>query len=342
MNKESHSPGKFFAAGAIYAAFAVYLYQPYLGSFNRWQYLLVVNPSLASLGCYVLSRRWVSSSVGSFFAGAIYGFGPFMLGLAKFHPTAGFLAATIPWLFCPAAFIPKTRWPRLWEACFSFLPFVAIIVFFQVSVQCRLFAVPRGAKLHLADFFALVAPLVAAKRGLTLVGFYHIPVAPLVMGFSMLLAARRIGVMTILAVSAVLAFCSPFLNISPIMWLTIAAMCCSILIGAGIQGLILAGFADRKWVLTIAGICGVLAIATLLLATKYFQVFVGLAAGYARVFTETGKMYTLGAVTMLVIFFLARAKLLVERRLPVRAILLCLAMGADIFFGARFIVDRLL
>jgi hypothetical protein len=52
-------------------------------------------------------------------------------------------------------------------------------------------------------------------------------------------------------------------------------------------------------------------------------------------------MYTLGAVTMLVIFFLARAKLLVERRLPVRAILLCLAMGADIFFGARFIVDRL-
>jgi hypothetical protein len=339
MNKESHSPGKFFAAGAIYAAFAVYLYQPYLGSFNRWQYLLVVNPSLASLGCYVLSQRWVSSSVGSFFAGAIYGFGPFILGLAKFHPTAGFLVATIPWLFCPAAFGAGTR--RWLSIPLSVLPFVAIVVFFQVSVHYRLFAVPSRAKLHLADLFGLFAPLAGVKRGLTPVGFYHTPLAPLVMGFSMLLAARRIGVMTILAVAVVLAFCNSFLNVSPIIWLSIAVLCCSVLIGAGTQGLILAGFADRKWVLTIAGICGVLAIATLLLATKYFQVFAGLAAGYARVFTETGKMYTLGAVTMLVIFFLARAKLLAERRLPVRAILLCLAMGADIFFGARFIVDRL-
>jgi len=340
MNKESHSPGKFFVAGAIYLAFAIYLYQPYLVNFNKWQYLLIVNPSLASLGCYVLSRRWVSSSVGSFFAGAIYGFGPFMLGLAKFHPTAGFLSAAIPWLFCPAAFGAGTK--RHLNIPLSVIPFAAILLFFQVAVHYRLFAIPSQAKLHSADLFGLFAPLVGVKRGLTPVGFYHIPTAPLVMGLSMLLAARRTGIMTILAASVVLAFCSPFLNVSPIMWLTIAVLCCSILIGAGTQGLILAGFADRKWVLAIAGICGSLAIAALLLATKYFQTFLGLGAGYARVFTETGKMYTLGALVMLVIFFLIQVKLRAERRLPVRAILLSLGMGVDIFFGARFIVDRLI
>ena len=340
MNKESHSPGKFFVAGAVYLGFAIYLYQPYLANFNKWQYLLIANPSLASLGCYVLSRRWVSSSIGSFFAGAIYGFGPFMLGLAKFHPTAGFLSATIPWLFCPAALGVGTK--RHLSIPLSVIPFAAILLFFQVSVHYRLFAIPSQAKLHLADLFGLFAPLVGVKQGLTPVGFYHIPVAPLVMGLSMLLAARRTGIMTILAVSVVLAFCSSFLNVSPIMWLTIAVLCCSILIGAGTQGLILAGFADRKWVLAIAGICGSLAIAALLLATKYFQTFLGLAAGYGRVFTETGKMYTLGAVVMLVIFFLIQVKLRAERRLPIRAILLSLGMGVDIFLGARFIVDRLI
>jgi hypothetical protein len=45
---------------------------------------------------------------------------------------------------------------------------------------------------------------------------------------------------------------------------------------------------------------------------------------------------------MLVIFFLVRAKLPAERRVPIRAILLSLAMAADIFLGARFIVDMLL
>lgn len=139
------------------------------------------------------------------------------------------------------------------------------------------------------------------------------------------------GIIIILVTSVVLAFSKPFLNISPIIWLAIPVVCCSVLIGAGTQGLISAGFADRKWVLSIAGICGALAIVTLLLATRYFQTFLALGAGYAKVFADTGRIYTLGAITMLVIFFLVRAKLPTERRLPIRPVLLCLAMAADIF-----------
>ena len=85
-----YSLGKLAAAAVTYAGFAVYLYQPYFKDFNKLQHLLVVNACLASLGCFVLSRRWLATFAGSFFAGAIYGFGPFLLGLARFHPTAGF------------------------------------------------------------------------------------------------------------------------------------------------------------------------------------------------------------------------------------------------------------
>jgi len=327
----------FAVAVVIYLGFAVYLYQPYFKHFNTLQYLLVVNVCLASLGCFVLSRRWVSSFAGSFFAGAIYGFGPFALGLLYFHPTAGLLAAIVPWLFCPAVFGPKAKlqWLRI---PLSSLPFLAILLFFQISAHYRLFAIPMQAKLHLADLAGLVAPLVTAKRSITLVGFYHIPIAPLIMGFSMLLAARRFGIMILFAIGTVLAFCGSFFNISPIIWLTIPILCCSVLIGEGIQGLACAGFADRKWILMTSVIMSALAIVTLLLATKYFRTFLQLGAGYARLLVQTAYMYILGAIATAIIFFIARAKL---RITAVRWAILGVATAMDIFLGARFIVDRI-
>jgi len=97
---------------------------------------------------------------------------------------------------------------------------------------------------------------------------------------------------------------------------------------------------------------GVLAIVTLLLATKYFQTFAGLGSGYARLLTEEAEMYILGAITIAIFFLVARAKLTVHssvlgtpygRRLTVllKAGLLCATMGFDIFLGARFVVDRI-
>jgi len=318
---------RFAAAAGIYASFAVYLYQPHFKHFNALQYLIIANACLASLGCFVLSRRWVSAFAGSFFAGAIYGFGPFALGLAGYHPTAGFLAAAIPWLFCPAAFGPKAKWRWLsWPL--SALPFLAILLFFEVSAHYRLFAIPTQAKLHLADLAGLLAPLVRVNVSSAFVGFYHIPIAALVMGFSMLLAARRFGIMTIFTIGAILAFCDSFLNISPIIWLAIPVLCCSVLTGAGMQGLVWSGFADRKWVLMTVVIMAALSIVTLLLAAKY-----------AELFLETAKMYILGTIAVAIIFFMARAKV---RITPLRWVLLCLAVAVDIFLGARFIVDKIL
>ena len=340
MSIKGRSSIKFLAAAIIYAVFAVYLYQPYFKGFNalRLRDLFVVNVCLGSLGCYVLSRRWVAGFGESLFAGAIYGFGPFILGLAKFHPTAGFLAAAIPWLFCPAAFGPKEKW-RWLRIPLAVLPFLAIVLFFQVSAHYRFFAVSTQARLHLADLVGLLAPLITAKQNTTLIGFYHIPIAALVMGFSMLLAARRFSIIMIFTIGIILAFCNSFFGISPIIWFTMPMLCCSVLVGAGMQGLASAGFADRGWVLAAAAIMCTLAIVTLLLATKYFQTFLGLSAGYAKLFTEAGKMYVLGAIVAAIIFFMISAKL---RMQPLRRIVLYAAMAVDIFLGARFIVDKIL
>ncbi len=81
------------------------------------------------------------------------------------------------------------------------------------------------------------------------------------------------------------------------------------------------------------------AIAALLLATRYFQVFLSLADNYARLFIQTAEMYILGAVAMMILFFVARAKLRIDR---VRWAVVCLSAAVDIFLGARFIIDRIL
>jgi len=338
MNIKRSSLIRFFTAGVLYAVFAGYLYWPYFSKFDRWQYLLVVNVCLASLGSYVLSRRWVAGFSESFFAGAIYGFGPFILGLAKFHPTAGLLAAAIPWLFCPSAFGFKEKRQCL-RIPLVVLPFLAIVVFFQGFAYYRLFPVSTQARLHTADLTGLLAPLITAKQNLTLIGFYHIPIAALVVGFSMLLAARRYNVILVAAAGTALAICGSFYEVSPVIWLSIPVLCCSVLIGAGMQGLASAGFTDRWWVLVTAAIMAALSIVTLLLASKYFQTFLGLGAGYARLFSEAGKMYLLGAIVAVIIFFMIRVNL---RMRLLRLLVLCTAMAVDIFIGARYIVDKIL
>jgi hypothetical protein len=329
--------GKSVTAVVVYIVFAVYLYQLYFNTFTKLQFLILVNVCLASLGCFVLSRRWVPSFLGSLFAGAVYGFGPFMLSLAKFHPTAGFLAATMPWLFLPAAFGPKGKWQWL-RVPLAVLPFLVILLFFSVSSHYRLFAIPMQTRLHLADLVGLVSPLVTTQQGLASVGFYHVPIAALVMGLAMLFAVRRLSVLIIFCLGVVLASCPPLLGVSPIIWLSISILCCSIIAGAGLQGLCSAGSTDRRWILLSMAFMAGLSIVTLLQATKYFQVFMGFGDEYANLFLADAKMYIAGTVALLAVFFIARAGL---RLAWLQWAILGSALAVDIFFGARFVVDKI-
>lgn len=348
---------RFVAAAVIYSAFAAHLYQPHFKSFDRWQYLLIVNVSLASAGCYVLSRRWVAGFIESLFAGALYGFGPFMLGLAKFHPTAGCIAAAIPWLFCPAVFGPGGKW-RLLRLPLALLPFLAILMFFQIAARFGFYPIPIQLKLRSTDLIGLLTPMIAAKRQTTLIGFYHAPIALLIMGVAIFLTplrlmlsgsvaqraksaadltTRRFGVLALFAGATALAFCQSYLEISPIIFFAITTLICSVLAGAGMQGLASAGSPDRRWILFAAIAMGVLTVVALLLATKCFQTFLGLGSGYAMLFIQTGKMYILSTIALGVLYFMARANV---RMVPIRLALLGVPTAIDIFISATDIVDK--
>jgi len=124
-----------------------------------------------------------------------------------------------------------------------------------------------------------------------------------------------------------------------LLWLSIPLVCLAVLAGVGLQGLIEAGPSDRWWVLLIAACLGALAVVTLLLAAKYFQVILGLADGYARLFVQAAKMYLMGALAMVIVFVMARQQM---RLRPLRWAILAAALGLDIYLGALHIVGKIL
>jgi len=334
------------AATVLYVAFAVYLYQPRFGTLTGWQWLLPVNACVAALGAYVLSRRWVPGFTGALLAGLVYGFGPFLLGLAKVHPSAGLLAACIPWLFLPATILER-RFGKSFGLPLLLAPFLVIVLFSHLAAGQRLFAAPLHAGVRPTDLVGFIAPLALISRSTALLGLYHVPMAALVLGLAMVWKARRYSIFSVLLAGFVLAFCDCVLNagqiawlgVSPILWLSIPLVWCAVLSGIGLHGLIEAGYADRKWILAAVITLGVLAIAALLLAAKCFQIMLGLGDGYARLFVEAAKIYLLGALATGIIFLLTRMKLRVHW---LRWALLVTALALDIFLGARYIVDRVL
>ncbi len=320
---------RLITATTIYTALAIYLYQPYFKNFHGLDYLVVINPILAALGCFVLSRRWVDAFGASLFAGIIYGFGTFAICLGTYHPAAGLIFAGLAWLFCPAAFIGRLRlkFGIILTALLCIIPFAIIILFFKTTAAYGLFPLPVQLKLSLEKIFGLLTPLVTKPNSLPLVSFYHAPLAALTMGLFMYFAVRRIGVMIIFLTGTVLAFCNPISHVSPVFWTAVPILCCSVIIGLGTEGIVRAGKSDQRWILSSAAIVAALAIT-------------GLVMGLLNnLFFESAKMYALATVAILIISFLARANL---RLHWLRWTILCTALGIDIIINARLFVDKIL
>jgi hypothetical protein len=332
------------AATALYAAFAIYLYWPHFSDLTGWEWLLPVSAWVAAFGGYILSRRWVPGFTGSLLAGLVYGFGPFLLGLARFHPASSLLAAGVPWLFAPAAVLERKRGKWL-SLPLWLLPFGVIALFFYLSAGRRLFAAPLQAGVRPLDLAGFIAPLALVGRSSALLGVYHVPIAALVLGLAMVWKARRYGILLLAAAGLVLAFSRSFLNagsvawlgVSPILWLSIPMLWCAVLCGIGLQGLIEAGPADKRWVLAAAILLGILAIVTLVPAAGGFQVFPGLRDGEGRLFLQAAEIYLVGAGATGLIYLFTRQNL---RLHWLRWAILCAALGLDIFLGATYVADK--
>jgi len=333
---------KLAGAVIIYAGFAFYLYHPYLANFSTVRYMLVFNAVAGALGCFVLSRRWVNVFPAPFFAGLVYGFGSLALGLGIYHPLTGLLIAIVPWLFCPVAFWPRRgSWLRaIISVLFFVLPFFLVVLLFWISSKQGLFPIPRQAKLHLSDLCGLVVPLATRGGRFVFVGFYHVPLAALMMGLFMFFAVHRLWPMVVFAIGLVLAFCDSILSVSPIIWAALPVLCCSILVGTGMQGLVSATTADKKWVLICGVIMAVITLTTLAFAMglqiRLFKF--GPAVEAAKLLVVSAKMSAMGTLAVAIIFFIIRAKL---RAHWLRWIILCAAAGIDILISAPIIIDKI-
>ena len=339
ISKKSSIPksatAKILAAGCIYIVFAIVVYKPHIAEFQKVDFLFIVSAAIGSLGCFVLSRRWVSSFLASLFAGAIYGFCPFSLSFSAYHSFGTFPIASIPWLFCIAAFIGQhtIHKKNLLEITgiivLTLLPFAAIAFYFWMCAQPwwirgPFFPIPKSAKLTEVHLLGFIAPLSTAHR--FSFAFYHVPVAFMAMGACMYAAARRYSVLGLVVLGFALAFFDTWTHVSPVVWAIVPVLFCSILAGIGMQGLDWAGNPDQKWILFVTALMLALAGVSMVVSNNPQHKFSCL-------------MYLAAAVILGIIFLIARAK---QRMHTIRWILLSVVVGADIAIGATYIIDKIL
>jgi hypothetical protein len=321
----------FFAAVMVYAAFAVYLYLPHLNNFAPHRRLLIVAAILAAAGTYILSTRWISNPIASFFAGLLYAFGPFMLGFALYHPAASMLLAVLPLTLVPAAFWPHkpSRIAGLVTATLATLPFITIIVFFATAAHYGFYPVPLTLKLNLTPYIGLLTPLVLKPLHFPYPGFYHVAVAPLIFGLFLFFRIHRLGAILFCIIGIILAFYASIGQTSPIIWASLPILCFSIVAGLGLQGLVVASDADRTALANCAVCMAVLAAIS------------ALAAFYSRedmLLFRIAGVYIASAFAVYLILRLATTN---RRARLFRWTILSLMMAADIFICARIIIDKL-
>lgn len=336
-------PGKIILAFILYVSISGYLFWPHFGDFSARDYLLPFSFTTGALGCFVLSRRWISSFSASVFAGVVYAFSPFALAFAAYHPAATIPLAVLPWLFCPASY--WHRWsvfsflsgkkPKpddqkrspdslalATTALLSILPLGVIALFFSILASRFVHFFPLGnINMTGANFAALIIPLSHPAHNFAF-SFYHIGNIILLMGLFIYLAGPRICILVLFAGTLCLSFADPILSTPPVVWALIPLLFCSILIGSGIQLLAWAGKADTKWILACVLTAAVLGLATFLAGYKY-----------------TSMMYCLAALLCGSILCIANSKM---RLHLVRWFLLYAGLTVDILFGGSKLIDQIL
>jgi hypothetical protein len=320
----------FILALVIYAAFAVYLYINHLNNFYPYRRLLIPAAMLAASGTYILSTRWLSSPIASFFAGLLYAFGPFTLGFALYHPAAQMLVAILPFLLIPAALWPHK--PSLASAfittVFAVMPFVAIIAFFTAAAHYGFFPVPLYQKLHFVPYVGLLTPLVLKPMNFPFPSFYHFAVAPFIFGLFLFIRLHRFGAILFCAAGFVLAFYASISQTSPIIWAALPMLCFSIVAGLGLQGLVIATDADSVSLANCSVLMAVFAAASALVGFKLNNSLLFLASFW----------YIFAALAVYLILRLATSD---RRARFFRWTILGIPLAVDIFISARAVIDKL-
>ena len=323
------------AALVFYICFAVFLYLPMQSAANI-KAACAFNAVAAAWGAYFISKRWISSWTPSLFAGFIYGFGPFALSFEAFHPLAGLSLAMIPWLLLPAVYWHKGKTPDAFRFCIrallTLLPFGGIVLLFWITAQPwagPVFLIPKELCLTVKDFVDLIFPL-HRSGGIVPFGLYHCSLIFALMGVFIYVKLQRIGLLVPIAAGLVLSFWEPVFQVTPVVWAAFPVLFLSLLSGLGFQAFLFAGKADTKWVLACA--------ATVSVLTAFFAGLAIRIIVIREAFELTMLMYGLTATSLWVLLALVRLNL---RWHWFKWTILTAAMTIDLFYSARYLIDKL-
>jgi hypothetical protein len=251
-------------AGLVYAAAAAVLFNPLSKYLHSPEILIPFNSVLAATGCFLLSRRWTPSPDGAFISGLLYGFGPYLLSFVNVHPLAGFGAAMVPWLFCPAALWHKyetgTFGRTVLRKALLTLPLPVLFLFFWLPTQPFIgpyFLMPRGLAISPARLMALTG-VFDPGAGDILTGFYSAALILSLLGTAMFVQTARISVFVPVLAGLVLTFWGPLDGINPVVWFSVPAVFLAITAGVGGDTATLFGPADRRWILAGLAAAGIL------------------------------------------------------------------------------------
>lgn len=321
-------------SGAIYVALSILVYHEFIDVSKPLQLAILVNSAVAALGCFVLSRRWIGAITASLLAGGVYGFSPFALGFAAYHPLAGASFAAIPWLFCPAAFWsqrerfgvgfhtkfdgPRAR--KVIAVGLSILPFVIIWAFFTLCAMPAVgpfFPLPIQQRMAASSFLHLAIPAeVPIQNFVFSVGQIALTMAT--MGGLIFVFAKRFGVLIVAGVAFGMSFFGPIGAVSPMVWGAIPVLLLAILAGLGVEALAWAGRGDRKLVAICAVVPAVLAVVTY-------------SAGYEL----SAGMHLLAAIMLGCVYCMERGNL---RWHGLRWTMLCVAVAVDVIVTAKILL----
>lgn len=322
-------------AGLLFLAVSVFLFWPLPSCRGLWGTLLPANSFLAAMGCFVLSRRWLDSFWASAIAGAAYGFGPFVLSFKLYHPLAGFSIALLPWLFCPGAFWNRLAKPSLSVALrrlpLLVLPFAFLFLFYWLASLPRLgpySLMPSTQQIGKEDILSILEfPTPPANK--IIIGFYANAFILAVMGLFVYSYLLRALVLLPPLLGFVLAFSQPLLNVPPVVWVAVPMLFLSVLAGLGAQAMVVAGPADRKWILACLLLAAFLAV---------FCFFFAFSRPDRHGYWTPAVMYGLSFLSIAAVYGLCTQQI---RLHFLRWLLLTAALGADLFYTSRMLIASL-